>query len=53
MTKHLNILVYINQKNKYANQNAVLQEFVSKLKKSGMVVFLIRWCSDILSITAI
>ena len=49
MTKHLNTLVYITQKNDYANQNAVFQEFVTKLKKSGMFVFLIQWCSDILS----
>ena len=32
----------------YADQNAVL-EFVIKLKKSGISVFLIRWFNNILS----
>ena len=49
MTKHLNALVYITQKNDHANQNPIFQEFVTKVKKSGRVVFLIRWCSDIMS----
>ena len=49
MTKRLNTLVYIIQKNDYANQNHVFQEFVTKLKKSGMFFFSIQWWSDILS----
>ena len=48
MTKLLNTLVYIIQKNDYANQNHVFQEFVTRLKKSG-IFFLIQWWSDILS----
>ena len=46
MTKRLNTLVfYIIQKNDYANQNHVFQEFVTRLKKSGMFFFnsMVEW----------